>query len=86
MISAPLLAQVAEAVCINPAAAYLRTKFPEVHFTECSADDINARCQPVLETEQHEFYLISGTSGHCLEITTEYDVATGIIVAAKADE
>lgn len=86
MISAPLLARVAEATCLNPSAAYLRSQFPDLHFTECSADDINARCQPALETDQHEFYLISGSSGHCLEITTEYEGATGIIVAAKDDE
>jgi len=86
MINAPLLARVAEAVCLNPSAAYLRGEFPNVHFTECSADDINARYKPVLETARHELYLISGCSGHCLEITSELDGATGIIVAAKADE
>jgi len=86
MITPPLLARVAEAVCLNPSAAYLRGKFPDVHFTECSADDVNARFKPALETDQYELYLISGSTGHCLEITADYEGATGIIVAAKADE
>ena len=59
---------------------------PDIHFTVCSADDINARVQPALETDGHELYLVSGASGHCLEITSDFEGATGIVVAAKADE
>lgn len=86
MITAQVIARVAEAVCLNPAASYLRNRFPDIHFSECSANDINPRFQPVMEIEQYELYLISGSTGHCLELTMEYDGATGIIVAAKDDE
>lgn len=86
MITPKIVAQVAEAASLNPAAAFLRTRFPDIHFSECSANDINPRVQPVLEIEQYELYLISGSTGHCLELTMEYDGATGIIVAAKDDE
>lgn len=86
MITTQLVSQVADAVAINADIFLLRSQFPELHFTECSADDVNARFLPVAETAGHELYLISGASGHCLELTTEYDGATGIVVAAKADE
>ncbi|MGE5471289.1 MAG: DUF6129 family protein [Bacteroidota bacterium] len=86
MITPQTVARVAEAVSLNPGVSFLRGRFPELHFTECSANDINARFDPVLETEQHELYLISGASGHCLELTSDLNAATGIIVAAKADE
>ena len=86
MISAAVIAQVAEAICLNPAAAFLRSRFPDIHFTECSADDVNARFDPVFEVGQYELYLISGASGHCLEVTADFNGATGIIVAAKSDD
>ncbi len=86
MITPELIAQVGQAVQENPAAASLRTKFPDIHFTECWADDVNARFQPVLETPAYELYLISGSTGHCLEVTADFDGATGIIVAAKTDD
>lgn len=86
MITPELIARVGAAVEQNAAAAFLRPLFPDVHFTECSADDVNARFSPVLETTQYELYLISGASGHCLEVTADYNGATGIIVAAKSDD
>jgi len=86
MITPELVAKVGAAVEQNPAAAVLRPQFPDIHFTECSSDDVNARFTPVLETAQYELYLISGASGHCLEVTADYNSATGIIVAAKSDD
>jgi len=86
MISAETLADVGAAVRENPSVTSLRPRFPTLHFSECSADDINARFNPVFETEQYELYLISGASGHCLELTTDFNAATGIIVAAKVDD
>lgn len=86
MITPELIAKVGAAVKQNAAASYLRPLFPEIHFTECSADDVNARFTPVLETDAYELYLISGASGHCLEVTADYNGATGIIVAAKSDD
>jgi len=86
MITPELITQVGAAVEQNPAAAALRPQFPDIHFTECSADDVNARFTPVLETPLYELYLISGASGHCLEVTADYNSATGVIVAAKSDD
>lgn len=86
MITPELIAKVGAAVERNPAAAAVRPLFPEIHFTECSADDVNARFTPVLETASHELYLISGASGHCLEVTADFNGATGVIIAAKSDD
>lgn len=85
-ITPQVLARVAEASCLDPSAAALRRAFPEIHFTECSADDIVSRVPPALETDSHELYLVSGASGHCLALTADFAGATGIVVAAKADE
>ena len=86
MITPEFVAKVGAAVELNPAVVVLRPQFPEIHFSECSADDVNARFNPVFETSQYELYLISGASGHCLEVTADYNSATGIIVAAKSDD
>ena len=86
MITAELLQQVVAAVAAKPPAGSLRTQFPGVHFTECSEDDLNPRFQPILETATHAYYLVTGQSGHCLEITSDFASASGIVVAAKADE
>ncbi len=86
MISAELLAEVGAAVSQDPAVGSLRARFPTLHFSECSADDVNARFNPVFTTDGYELYLISGASGHCLEVTSDFNAATGIIVAAKSDD
>ena len=86
MNDAQTLARFGEAVRADPSAGALRAKFPDIHFTECSADDVNPRFQPVLDTGSHELYLISGSTGHCLAITADPEAATGIIVACKSDD
>lgn len=85
-VTPALLARVAEAACLNPAVARLRQSFPGLHFTECAADDINARIQPALETDSHAFYLVSASGGHCLSLTADFESASGIVIAAKGDE
>ena len=85
-ITPKVLARVAEAACLNPALDKLRQAFPGVHLSECSADDINTRLNPALETESHAFYLVSCPDGHCLSLTSEFEGATGIVVASKADD
>lgn len=81
-----LLARIAEASCLNPAVESLRQSFPGLHFTECSADDVNTRISPALETDSHAFYLVSCAGGHCLSLTADFEGATGVVIAAKADE
>lgn len=85
-VTPQILARVAEAACLNPALDSLRRAFPDIHLTGCSADDINARLRPALETEDHAFYLVAGSGGHCLELTAEFESATGIVVASKAEQ
>jgi hypothetical protein len=86
MISAEQLAKVGAATRQDARVAALRPLFPELHFTECSEDDVSPRYQPALSLDQHELYLISGSSGHCLALTNSLEAATGILVAAKVDD
>jgi hypothetical protein len=85
MISPAQLVQVGEATLLDARAASLRRRFPALHFTECSEDDVSPLYKPVLSIQNHDLYLISGASGHCLTLTHDADVATGVLVAAKVD-
>lgn len=80
------LAEVAAAVAHDASAASLRPIFPDLHFTECSEDDVSPRYKPALSLAAYDLYLISGASGHCLELTNALDSATGILIAAKVDD
>ena len=86
MISESMLGEVISACTQQVDLLALRARYPGVHFTECSEDDINARFTPVQETESIAFFLVSGRSGHCLEITSDFSIASGIVIAHKADE
>jgi hypothetical protein len=86
MITTAQIAQVGEATLLDARAASLRQRFPDLHFTECSEDDISPRYKPAMALAAHDLYLISGASGHCLELTNDAAIATGILVAAKVDE
>jgi Family of unknown function (DUF6129) len=57
----------------------LRAEFAPLHFTYCYDDDISDRT-PVITTEKFNLYLIDGRE-HCLKMTNDYEVATGIVVA-----
>ena len=86
MISADQLQQVGAATQLNASAASLRLKFPDLHFTECSEDDVSPLYRPVVHLDGYNLYLISGSSGHCLALTNTPENATGILVAAKVDD
>ena len=86
MISAAQLVQVGEATLLDPRAASLRQRFPTLHFTECSEDDVSPLYKPALDVDSYALYLISGASGHCLALTNDAASATGILVAAKVDD
>ncbi len=86
MITPARLVQVAEATQLDARAASLRQRFPDLHFSECSEDDVSPRFQPALSVSGYDLYLISGASGHCLEFTHDAAGATGILVAAKVDD
>ena len=86
MITPAQLVQVAEATQLDARVASLRQRFPELHFSECSADDVSPRYQPALSVPGYELFLISGATGHCLELTNDAAGATGILVAAQGDD
>jgi len=86
MMTPETLATVAAAVQVNPAMAALRAQFPDLHFTECSEDDVSPRFSPKLETAGHALFLVSGASGHCLELTNDFNLATGVVIASKVDD
>ncbi|MDR3055969.1 MAG: DUF6129 family protein [Zoogloeaceae bacterium] len=84
MLTPDTLAAVAAAAS-GKSATQLREQFPGVMFTECSEDDVPARLKPALETPADFFFLFTNASGHCLEFTSDFDVATGIVVAARVE-
>lgn len=86
MITPAQLATVGEATLLDASAAALRRRFPELHFSECGEDDISPRYRPAFNVSGYDLYLISGATGHCLELTNDPAIATGILVAAKVDE
>jgi hypothetical protein len=57
----------------------LRQQFQPVHFTYCMDDDLPNNL-PVIEKAAFNLYLIDGRE-HCLCLTNDYEVATGIVVA-----
>lgn len=77
------LAEVVAAVTREDSINTLRAGFPDMIFTECSENDISPRLQPVAETPAALIYLITGVSGHCLEATSDLNVANGVIVASR---
>jgi hypothetical protein len=86
MITPELLAEVGTAAARDASAAALRQQFPQLHFTECSEDDISPRFRPASAIDGYDLYLISGATGHCLELTNDNTIATGILIAAKVDD
>lgn len=86
MISADTLNAVTAAVRLDGSVTGLRRRFPALHFTECSEDDLSYRAKPVADAGDYRLFLVSGASGHCLELTSDPDTATGVVVAAKVND
>ncbi|MDO9161875.1 MAG: DUF6129 family protein [Methylococcaceae bacterium] len=57
----------------------LRQDFQPIHFTYCMDDDLPNN-KPIIELNDFNLYLIDGRE-HCLCLTNDYEVATGIVVA-----
>ena len=57
----------------------LRQQYQPVHFTYCMDDDLPNNV-PIIEKTAFNLYLIDGRE-HCLCLTNDYEVATGIVVA-----
>ena len=57
----------------------LRQHYKRIHFTYCMDDDLPNNT-PVIEHKDFNLYLIDGRE-HCLCLTNDYELATGIVVA-----
>ena len=57
----------------------LRQQYQAIHFTYCMDDDLPNNT-PVIEHNGFNLYLIDGRE-HCLCLTNDYQVATGIVIA-----
>jgi hypothetical protein len=57
----------------------LRQQYHPIHFTYCMDDDLPNNT-PIVENQTFNLYLIDGRE-HCLCLTNDYEVATGIVVA-----
>ena len=86
MITPTTLPRVGEAALLDGSAAALRQRFPELHFTECSEDDVSPRYRSAFSVEGYELFYIAGATGHCLEVTNNAESATGILIASKVDD
>ena len=62
----------------------LREKWPDIHFTYCSEDDIHSG-KPVDETDEFSLYLVD-SSEHCLCLTNDMETATGLVIAERYDD
>ena len=86
MITSTQLAQVGEAILLDPRVAALRSRFPELHFSECSEDDVSPRYRAAFGVPGYALFYITGATGHCLELTNDPEIATGLLVAALGDD
>ncbi len=57
----------------------LRQDYPDLHFTWCMDDDVGP-AKAVMEATDFNLYLIDGRE-HCLCLTSDADVATGVVIA-----
>ena len=57
----------------------LRQQYPGIHFTYCLDDDLPNN-QPVIEASGFNLYLVDGRE-HCLCLTNDFNIATGIVLA-----
>jgi hypothetical protein len=88
VIPPELLQQVAEAVeragIAESVLAELRAAHRGVHFSWCMDDDVG-RAKPVMQRPGFNLYLVDSRE-HCLKLTNDADVATGVLVAETGDE
>lgn len=72
------------------ALAFLRSEYPDIHFTWCMDDDVADVAKPVATQAGpagqagFNLYLVDGRD-HCLCMTNDPDVATGMVVAEVDD-
>ncbi len=66
------------------AVSELKNKWPDIHFTYCSDDDV---CGPpaIRESEGFSMYLVDN-SNHCINFTSSPEVATGLVLAEHEED
>jgi sugar/nucleoside kinase (ribokinase family) len=69
----------------DAAATALRSQWPALRFVACSDDDVPPHLPAAAEGPGYALYLIAG-SEHCLSLTTDANVAIGLVVAEVAPE
>lgn len=88
MITVELAQSIADQVKVSgleyDTVSALRQTYPDVHFTYCMDDDIT-NGKPVVESSQFNIYLVDGRE-HCLCLTNDFDVATGIVLAEVIED
>lgn len=89
MIQAETVVEIKEAllsmgILDDGSVSQLREKWPDIHFTYCTEDDIHSG-KPVQETDGFCLYLVDSRE-HCLCLTNDYDNATGVVVAENIDD
>lgn len=58
----------------------LRARFPGVHFSVCSDDDMPPRLTPATGNDFCRLYYVQ-SDGHCLQLSSDADAASGLVVA-----
>jgi len=61
----------------------LRAAFPELHFTFCDDADVMSD-DAFLASTGFNLYLIDASS-HCLQLTVDLSVASGLVVASREE-
>ena len=74
-----IAAEIEASVVDESTVSALRQQYQSIHFTYCMDDDL-PNSKPVIEHKDFNLYLIDSRE-HCLCLTNDYDVATGIVVA-----
>ena len=64
--------------------AELKQAYVGLRITHCLDDDIIAG-KPVYQGEQFAIYLVGG-GDHCLTLTNDFDIATGIVIAEYVED
>ena len=62
----------------------LRAAYPDLHFTFCSDDDI-PEIEPAREGTAFHLYLVDGRD-HCMQLTSDATVVTGVVVASVEED
>lgn len=59
----------------------VRAQYPDLSMTRCDQSDVDTE-DPFREYPAFNLYLVDGTD-HCLRLTVDPSVATGIVIARK---